>query len=563
MSDRQVRLKAQVFKNAIEGGNTNKIIDQMLSKTVIKQDQLTILIHMMSKDPTRLMAYLAKIKLDEMGLDIERTVFEMVEAGMMKEAKDFAFKHSSSSYVKLMIRSALSCSPDEAIHTYESIINYINTCPLPEKAQLFVKFGKYIVESLYVYAMTDKYSASALVAIKKVRVILVSIFSNPNCAKYNPEDFVEILESEKDQLFLFLKEVQKFSNNGTKFKVSDKVKELLLEKEICAKNEKPSKATIAAFQTIENKQLYDVNVLFEKKVLDETVTDPDVKMLCLLQEGSTEKINEDDQMDIEYLPIVKKEEDPKKKYDGVENIIKGLLRGDQVPQHRSVLVFDEMKRFDITSDTLLENGFKESMKNGLSFITQIPELQREIEKNGPQLKDMMVMNPEKCSKCNNEFKDLQSEYPIATFMCGHSFHMKEGCFPPNGVCSICNGNGPLTEKECDEKYRDAINEKEFNGFFDLVKSVPVLVQPDDNGEESEEEEEDNIRYTENTETFENREDEQMVMDNSIKAEELNLNPYFSASGSEIAAKMDIVSAYTSSEFTNTKAMQDPFFGDAF
>ncbi|EDR23810.1 hypothetical protein EDI_260200 [Entamoeba dispar SAW760] len=181
-------IPARTIVESIRSGRLNQVSEPLLGQNTITQEYLTILIHTMAKDPTRLQTYLDRLDFTSNNLDIEKTIFELIEAGMSENAKKFAEKRSPGSYIKILLRSAISSSPYKALEIYGNIISYIDHQQYINKVELIKVFGKVIVDSLLDY----KEKEEAIKDIKRITNILINLFLDKpsNAARLDPGEFL-------------------------------------------------------------------------------------------------------------------------------------------------------------------------------------------------------------------------------------------------------------------------------------------------------------------------------------------------------------------------------------
>ncbi|BFU23795.1 hypothetical protein EHI8A_232320 [Entamoeba histolytica HM-1:IMSS-B] len=555
-------IPARTIIDSIRSGRLNQVSEPLLGQNTITQEYLTILIHTMAKDPTRLQTYLDRLDFTSNNLDIEKTIFELIEAGMSENAKKFAEKRSPGSYIKILLRSAISSSPYKALEIYGNIISYIDHQQYINKVELIKVFGKTIVDALLDY----KEKEESMKDIKRITSILISLFLDKpsSAARLDPGEFLHVMENCQSELDEFLKKIQsKFSESTTQ---NDKVNELLIEMDLKDESDKQKNKAIMLYKSREHKQEHIKNLFFQKRILDEVVNDPDEKLLCLLQEHKTDKIDESMDVGIHYLPLIcMAEKDNNEHSIGFENVLKGIFQennSEHTAPHKIISVLEILSRPEIIENIKFDQSVKESLKNGLSFIDEIPTLRESIEERQKNLTEHLVFRQTRCAACGQEFKDTEADYPIIHFHCGHSYHKK--CFT-NSKLECTKDHGPSSLKEIGEtEFERAINTTEFQGFYELINSVSsVLGIEEDIKADKLEDLEDNNSPKDIQDNLQEEPDEEVDESNKFLEKTKNYNPFLTADTSTEAMNYDHSSAYTGSQFENADSQNDPFYSALF
>lgn len=510
--------------------------------------------------------YLDRLEFQNNNLDIEKVIFELIEAGMAENARKFAEKRSPPSYIKILLRNAISSAPDKSIKIYEDIISYIDHQPYASKVNLIKSFGKMIVDAL----LNMRDNNTAMDDVRKVTNILIGIFADKpsTAARMDPGDFLSILENCQSELDEYLKRIQsKFSDVAVQ---NEKVSEMLIEMDLKDDTDKQKNKAIMMYKSSEHKQEHIKNLFFQKKILDEIVTDPDEKLLCLLQEGKTEKIDESMNVGIHYLPLICEAEKDKgtERTTGFENVLKGLFQegnSERTPPHKIISVLEMLSRKEFADSVKFDQGIKESLKNGLAFIDEIPTLRENIEERQKNLTDHLVFRQTRCAACGQEFKDTETDYPIIHFHCGHSYHKK--CFTNSRLeCTKDHGSNPMRELG-EAEFERAINTTEFEGFYELINSVSSVLGMDEEVKADRMEDIDQAlqQQDEEEENQPEQEEEEPVDDTSSKFIEKskNYNPFLTAESSNETITFDRSTAYTGSQFENDQDNKDPFYSALF
>ncbi|ELP95185.1 hypothetical protein EIN_429610 [Entamoeba invadens IP1] len=459
-------LDAKTIVDSLKSGRLNQITEPLLGQTHITQEYLTVLIHAMTKDPTRLQLYLDRLEFEGNNLNIEKTIFELIEAGMSENAQKFAEKRSPSSYVKILLRNAVCQSEKTALESYSQIILYINNQPFKNKIALIKSFGKTLVDSLLPLNGGDD-------LIKKITDLLVSLFIDKpsNEDRLDPGDFLSIMENCQQQQDNFLRKIQ--AKIGELAAQNEKVGDLLIEMDLKSSNPQDKNKAITLYKSADSKKENLKNLFFQSRILDEVVNDQDEKVLCLLQEKKTCSLEENMNIGIHYLPLICEEEVQTNSFEGFEKFLKSTFQEgmEHMPPHKIISVLEILSNPEFEKNVQFDSKIKESLKTGLSFIDEVPTLREAIEERQNSLSDHLVFRQTRCANCGQEFTDSESEYPIVHFHCGHSFHKK--CLGSATECPKNHMSGPM-KVIGEEEFERAVNGADFNGFYELINSVSSI-----------------------------------------------------------------------------------------
>ncbi|KAL7721368.1 RING-type domain-containing protein [Entamoeba marina] len=547
-------LPASTILESFKTNKPNIIYEKLLSQNTITQEYLTILIHSLSKDPSRLQAYLERLDFESNQLDIEKVIFELIEAGMSENAKKFAEKRSPSSYIKILLRNAISTQSGNAHDAFQQALEYIEHQPFGNKVTLLQTYGKPLVD-----ALQHQPTSTSHVLLKQLTTQLIALFLEKptNYPRLDPGDFLHVFENAPTELDEFLNRIQsKFTDLPSQ---NDKVSELLIEMHLKEDTERSRAKAIMLYKSNTKKHEHIKNLFFNKKILHEVVADPDERLLCLLQEQQTNQIDDRMRVGVHYLPLLCDAAET----SGVEKVLRGIFQepsGEKTPPHKIINVLEVLARPEILKNLSLDPSIKESLKAGLGFIDEIPTLRESIEDYQTRLGAKLVFKQTKCSKCGAEFKETESDYPIIHFHCGHSYHKK--CFDGAALeCSQCaRQKGFHNDIVGEEEFQRAVNTTQFQGFYELIKSVATILDADDvkNGEVLQEQDDAQDDVFEQNQS----DDDEERLGQFIDRNE-NYNPFLDADTSANVLGYDRSSAYSGTQFAGKEDQKEQFYSVLF
>ena len=248
------------------------------------------------------------------------------------------------------------------------------------KVELIKTFGKNIVDSL----MNCEDLNRAIAIIHKITEMLIGLFTERNNGtKVDPGDFLHIMENCPSELDEFLKNIQmKLTEYSSQ---NNTVNELLIEIDLKDDSIKTKNKAISMYKSRDHKQEHLKNLFYQNKILDEIVNDPDEKLLCLLDENKTKKIDDSMEVGIHYLPLIcLAEKENEEDSSGFENVLKGIFPDDTsqtTPPHKIISVLEILSQPEIVECVRFDEKIKESLVNGLKFIDDIPNLRENIQQS--------------------------------------------------------------------------------------------------------------------------------------------------------------------------------------